>query len=131
MALVILAAADRYRLEDLKTCGVNGDVIILLIHSLSNLSWLRINLDGHLMKSYSELAVHNREWISVGGFHNKCYDVRSPDFSLSLARMGADIITYPSAFTVTTGLAHWESLLRARATETQCFVVAAAQTGIS
>ena len=44
--------------------------------------------------------------------------------------MGADIITYPSAFTVTTGLAHWESLLRARAIETQCFVVAAAQTGI-
>ncbi len=60
----------------------------------------------------------------------QCYDVRFPEFSLSLARMGADIITYPSAFTVTTGLAHWESLLRARAIETQCCVVAAAQTGI-
>lgn len=44
--------------------------------------------------------------------------------------MGADIITYPSAFTVATGLAHWETLLRARAIETQCYVVAAAQTGI-
>ena len=44
--------------------------------------------------------------------------------------MGADVITYPSAFTVATGLAHWESLLRARAIETQCYVVAAAQTGI-
>lgn len=44
--------------------------------------------------------------------------------------MGADIITYPSAFTVATGLAHWETLLRARAIETQCYVIAAAQTGI-
>lgn len=56
--------------------------------------------------------------------------MRFPEFSLSLARMGANIITYPSAFTVATGLAHWESLLRARAIETQCYVVAAAQTGI-
>lgn len=39
------------------------------------------------------------------------------------------MITYPSAFTVATGLAHWESLLRARAIETQCYIVAAAQTG--
>ena len=46
-----------------------------------------------------------------------------------LERRGADVITYPSAFTVATGLSHWESLLRARAIETQCYVVAAAQTG--
>ena len=44
--------------------------------------------------------------------------------------MGAQILTYPSAFTVATGLAHWESLLRSRAIENQCYVVAAAQTGI-
>ena len=44
--------------------------------------------------------------------------------------MGAQILTYPSAFTVATGLAHWESLLRARAIETQCYVIAAAQTGM-
>ena len=69
--------------------------------------------------------------VISSNFCLQCYDVRFPEFSLSLARMGADIITYPSAFTVTTGLAHWESLLRARAIETQCFVVAAAQTGIS
>ena len=46
-----------------------------------------------------------------------------------LARRGADVLTYPSAFTVATGLAHWEALLRARAIETQCYVAAAAQTG--
>lgn len=59
----------------------------------------------------------------------QCYDLRFPEFSLSLAQMGAEILTYPSAFTVATGLAHWESLLRARAIETQCYVIAAAQTG--
>ncbi|CAG5123937.1 unnamed protein product [Candidula unifasciata] len=58
-----------------------------------------------------------------------CYDVRFPEISLALVQQGAQIITYPSAFTQTTGMAHWESLLRARAIETQCYVVAAAQTG--
>merc|ERR1712137_539114 len=59
-----------------------------------------------------------------------CYDLRFPEISLSLVRMGAQILTYPSAFTVATGLAHWESLLRSRAIENQSYVVAAAQTGI-
>uniref|UniRef100_A0A2C9JV67 Bis(5'-adenosyl)-triphosphatase n=1 Tax=Biomphalaria glabrata TaxID=6526 RepID=A0A2C9JV67_BIOGL len=58
-----------------------------------------------------------------------CYDVRFPELSLALAHQGAQIITYPSAFTQTTGMAHWECLLRARAIETQCYVIAAAQTG--
>lgn len=58
-----------------------------------------------------------------------CYDLRFPEISLALTQKGAEILTYPSAFTVTTGSAHWEVLLRARAIETQCYVVAAAQTG--
>ncbi|XP_029382497.1 deaminated glutathione amidase [Echeneis naucrates] len=58
-----------------------------------------------------------------------CYDLRFPELSLALQRHGAEILTYPSAFTVATGSAHWEVLLRARAIETQCFVVAAAQVG--
>ncbi|KAG8430942.1 hypothetical protein GDO86_019701, partial [Hymenochirus boettgeri] len=58
-----------------------------------------------------------------------CYDLRFPELSLALAQGGAEILTYPSAFTVPTGLAHWEVLMRARAIETQCYVVAAAQTG--
>ncbi|KAM7377161.1 hypothetical protein PAMA_013780 [Pampus argenteus] len=56
-----------------------------------------------------------------------CYDLRFPELSLALRRHGAEILTYPSAFTVATGTAHWEVLLRARAIETQCFVLAAAQ----
>lgn len=58
-----------------------------------------------------------------------CYDLRFPELSLALQRSGAEILTYPSAFTVATGAAHWEVLLRARAIETQCFVLAAAQVG--
>ncbi|XP_048884734.1 deaminated glutathione amidase isoform X5 [Brienomyrus brachyistius] len=58
-----------------------------------------------------------------------CYDLRFPELSLALLRHGAEILTYPSAFTVATGAAHWEVLLRARAIETQCFVMAAAQVG--
>ncbi|MBN3304671.1 NIT1 amidase, partial [Amia calva] len=58
-----------------------------------------------------------------------CYDLRFPELSLALVRQGAEILTYPSAFTVATGAAHWEVLLRARAIETQCFVLAAAQVG--
>jgi predicted amidohydrolase/diadenosine tetraphosphate (Ap4A) HIT family hydrolase len=59
-----------------------------------------------------------------------CYDVRFPEFAIALAKAGADILTYPSSFTVPTGMAHWETLLRARAIENQCYVVAAAQTGV-
>lgn len=48
---------------------------------------------------------------------------------MSLRRQDAQILTYPSAFTVPTGIAHWETLLRARAIETQSYVIAAAQAG--
>uniref|UniRef100_A0A8C5PM37 Deaminated glutathione amidase n=1 Tax=Leptobrachium leishanense TaxID=445787 RepID=A0A8C5PM37_9ANUR len=58
-----------------------------------------------------------------------CYDLRFPELATALTQEGAELLTYPSAFTVTTGLAHWEVLLRARAIENQCYVVAAAQTG--
>ncbi|KAF9933931.1 Nitrilase [Modicella reniformis] len=58
-----------------------------------------------------------------------CYDLRFPEMALELRRQGAEILTYPSAFTVKTGEAHWEVLLRSRAIETQSYVVAAAQVG--
>jgi nitrilase len=59
-----------------------------------------------------------------------CFDVRFPELFGALRRAGAEVIFVPSAFTVETGRAHWEVLLRARAIETQCWVVAAATTGI-
>ncbi len=58
-----------------------------------------------------------------------CYDLRFPDLFRALRLQGAEIIALPSAFTKVTGEAHWEVLLRARAIETQCFILAAAQWG--
>jgi len=58
-----------------------------------------------------------------------CFDLRFPEGTRWLVNRGAEIITYPSAFTVPTGRAHWEVLLRARAVESQCWVVAPAQAG--
>ena len=59
-----------------------------------------------------------------------CYDLRFPHLHRALGRAGAEIILNPAAFTVPTGRAHWEVLLRARAIETGAFVLAAAQTGL-
>ncbi|VDO39547.1 unnamed protein product [Haemonchus placei] len=58
-----------------------------------------------------------------------CYDLRFSELALWNRTKGAEILSYPSSFTLNTGLAHWEPLLRTRAIETQCYVVAAAQTG--
>lgn len=58
-----------------------------------------------------------------------CYDLRFPALYRALARAGADVLTVPAAFTVPTGRAHWEVLLRARAVETGSFVIAPAQGG--
>jgi len=58
-----------------------------------------------------------------------CYDVRFAPLYAAYARAGAEIITVPAAFTVPTGQAHWETLLRARAIETGAFVIAPAQGG--
>lgn len=58
-----------------------------------------------------------------------CYDVRFPALHAALAKAGAVMLAVPAAFTRPTGRAHWHTLLRARAIETGCFVIAAAQTG--
>ena len=58
-----------------------------------------------------------------------CYDVRFPHLYRRLAQAGAEILTIPAAFTFNSGKAHWHVLLRARAIETGCFVIAAAQCG--
>lgn len=58
-----------------------------------------------------------------------CYDMRFASLYRALGQAGAAIITVPAAFTVPTGRAHWQTLLRARAIETGCFILAAAQSG--
>ncbi|WP_455376095.1 carbon-nitrogen hydrolase family protein [Kaarinaea lacus] len=58
-----------------------------------------------------------------------CYDLRFPEMFRSMADLGVEIIAIPSAFTAVTGKAHWEPLVRARAIENLCYVVAAGQGG--
>jgi len=58
-----------------------------------------------------------------------CYDVRFPELYRQLVDRGATLLTVPAAFTATTGKDHWHVLLRARAIESQCYVIAAAQCG--
>ncbi|MEO9779130.1 MAG: carbon-nitrogen hydrolase family protein [Sedimentitalea sp.] len=59
-----------------------------------------------------------------------CYDIRFPYLYRALAQAGARILTVPAAFSYVTGAAHWHSLLRARAIENGCYVLAPAQTGV-
>ena len=79
------------------------------------------------IKPGEETAVADTELGKIG--LSICYDLRFPELYRELAAQGAEILCVPSAFTWTTGKAHWELLLRARAVENQCFVVAAAQCG--
>jgi nitrilase len=58
-----------------------------------------------------------------------CYDIRFPELYLALRQMGAEAILVPSNFTLQTGKDHWEALLRARAIDTQCWIIAAASFG--
>lgn len=58
-----------------------------------------------------------------------CYDMRFPELYRRLVDQGATVLSVPAAFTLTTGKDHWHALLRARAIESQCYVIAAAQTG--
>ncbi len=90
--------------------------------------------DGH--KCYREsdtfvagnrVVVVNTDLANIG--LSICYDLRFPALFQQLRSQGADVITVPAAFTYVTGEAHWESLLRARAIETQCWVVAVGQVG--
>jgi len=59
-----------------------------------------------------------------------CYDMRFPELFRVLSRQGAEVFVVPSAFTVPTGRAHWEALLRARAIENLCALIAPAQWGV-
>ena len=66
-------------------------------------------------------------WGPVG--MSVCYDLRFPHLYRNYAKLGATLLFVPSAFALSTGAAHWEVLLRARAIENGCFVIAAAQSG--
>ena len=75
----------------------------------------------------SDLVMADTPWGRLG--QTICYDLRFSYLYRDLAQGGADFVTIPAAFTQQTGEAHWHVLQRARAIETGCFIIAAAQTG--
>lgn len=76
----------------------------------------------------AQAVVAKLPWGGLG--FSICYDLRFPYLYRALAKAGASVIAVPAAFTRITGEAHWITLLRARAIEAQCFVLAAAQGGL-
>jgi deaminated glutathione amidase len=74
-----------------------------------------------------EAVLAKLPWCTLG--MTVCYDLRFPQLYRALAQGGAGVLAIPSAFTVKTGQAHWHVLMRARAIENGCFVLAAAQAG--
>jgi predicted amidohydrolase len=79
------------------------------------------------VKPGDEVVVAQTEIGRIG--LSVCFDLRFAELFGALRGQGAEIITIPSAFTATTGRDHWHVLVRARAIETQCYVIAAAQQG--
>ncbi len=79
------------------------------------------------VKAGSEVVTYDLEGFKVGC--TICYDMRFAELYINLAKAGCDVIMVPSSFTLQTGKDHWDLLLRARAVETQCYVVAPGQYG--
>lgn len=135
--VAILAGSVAERIEDERRVH-NTSVLIREDGSLGavyrKLHLFDVDVGGHAYRESSgtiagsEIVVADvlgrRLGLSV------CYDVRFPELYRRLALAGAQIIAVPAAFTATTGKDHWEPLLRARAIETQAYVIAAAQFGM-
>lgn len=88
--------------------------------------------DKKLSEAKTYTAGNETKMIEVDGHKvglGICFDMRFSEMAHNYRMNGAEILTFPAAFTVPTGRAHWHTLLRARAIENQCFVIAAAQWG--
>ncbi len=93
-----------------------------------NVSDAEVYRESSRYRPGTQAVLANTPFATIG--MTVCYDIRFPHLYRALAQAGAQIITVPSAFNHVTGAAHWETLLRARAIETGCFILAPAQTGL-
>ncbi len=84
--------------------------------------------ESRYTKAGSKACVAKMPRVNIG--LTVCFDVRFPTLYQRLRKLGADIITVPSAFTCVTGKAHWQTLLQARAIENQVYIIAAGQEGV-
>lgn len=93
-----------------------------------------VEIEGKVSAKESDSITPGEEIVVVDTEFGKlglsiCYDLRFPELYRTLALQGAKVIFIPAAFTLYTGIHHWETLIKARAIENQCFVVAAGQFG--
>lgn len=113
-----------------------------IVHRYQKLHLFDINItNGPILKESNSVEPGNKivspfpvfgENEAATGFnigYAICYDIRFPELCLRLRKLGANVITYPSAFTTKTGEVHWQALGRARAIDSQCYVIMAAQCG--
>lgn len=83
--------------------------------------------ESDIFESGNEIVVQDTPFGRMG--FGICYDLRFPEMFRRMLDQGVDVIVLPAAFTAITGKAHWETLVRARAIENLCYVVASAQGG--
>lgn len=83
--------------------------------------------ESDMMEAGKQVVVVDTELCKIG--LSICYDLRFPELYREMMLSGADLLTVPAAFTLTTGKDHWKILLQARAIESQCYVAAPAQWG--
>ncbi len=116
----IVARYDKIHLFDV-TFGDDSSA-----HSSSN-DKAETYCESALFSAGSDVVVVDTPFGKVG--MSICYDLRFPLLYREMVSKGAEILLIPSAFTAATGKVHWDPLLRARAIENQCYVIAAAQGG--
>jgi predicted amidohydrolase len=120
-------------LRPYNTCAVFGsDGALLARYRKIHLFDVDLQDGTRLAESSATTSGSAPELFDVKGFRvglSICYDLRFPELYRALVARGAEVLLVPAAFTLHTGKDHWHVLLRARAIESQCWVVAAAQWG--
>ena len=94
----------------------------------ANLGAAGVFNEAELYTPGDKIVIAQTDWASYG--LSICFDLRFGEFYRDMARAGAEILAAPSAFTYETGSSHWDVLIRARAIETGCYLLAPAQTGL-
>jgi len=136
----ILIGSMPIRRTSVKTQGVTTTSVLFnpqgqIVANYDKLHMFDVDVaDGHKRYRESETFTPGNDIVVAETSFAKlglsiCYDVRFPNLYAELRRLGAQILLVPAAFTALTGKAHWEVLLRARAIENQCWIIAVGQGG--
>ena len=124
---------EREGREKLSNTSIVFDTDGEIVCAYRKIHMFDVEVGGHVYRESEaeepgeETAVCEAEGWRLG--LSVCYDLRFPELYRILALEGAELVTVPAAFTLWTGMAHWEALLRARAIENQCYVAAANEWG--